>query len=138
MGPYSSLSLECVIHPRVRIGRFSMIGPRVCIVGDDHNFDKVGVPMLFSGRPHLRETVIGDDVWVGLGSIIRCGVTIGHGAVIAAGSVVVKDVQPFEIVGGVPAKHLKWRFTPQERQEHLLAIEKTDTRRPFPKPLGHE
>lgn len=53
---------------------------------------------------------IGNDVWVGANSIILRGVKIGNGAIIAAGAVVTKNVKPYEIVGGVPAKHIKFRF----------------------------
>lgn len=54
---------------------------------------------------------IGHDVWIGHGVTILAGVTVGNGAVIGAGAVVSKDVAPYEIVGGVPARHIKWRFT---------------------------
>lgn len=53
---------------------------------------------------------IGNDVWIGSGAFIKNGVTIGDGAIVSAGSVVVKDVPPYAIVGGVPAKVLKYRF----------------------------
>ena len=53
---------------------------------------------------------VGHDVWMGHGAIIMGGVTIGHGAVIAAGAVVTHDVRPYEIVGGVPAKNIGWRY----------------------------
>ena len=56
--------------------------------------------------------VIGHDVWIGHGAIILPGVRIGHGAVVAAGAVVTKDVPPYAIVAGVPARFLKWRFAP--------------------------
>lgn len=58
-----------------------------------------------------RKTVIGNDVWIGFGAIIISGVTIGDGSVIAAGAVVTKDVPPYAIVGGVPARVLKMRFS---------------------------
>ena len=58
---------------------------------------------------------IGNDVWIGEKAIILDGVTIGNGAVIAAGAVVTKDVQPYSIVGGVPAKHIKFRFDEETR-----------------------
>ena len=54
--------------------------------------------------------IIGDDVWIGMDATILSGVTIGQGAVIAAGSVVVKDIPPYAIVGGNPAKVIKYRF----------------------------
>lgn len=69
----------------------------------------------------LAQTTIGNDVWIGSGVKIKTGLTIGDGAVIAAGSVVTKDVAPFSIVGGVPAKLIKMRFSPEiiERLQKL-------------------
>lgn len=67
------------------------------------------------------QIVIGNDVWIGSHSIIMGGVTIGDGAVIAAGSVVTKDVEPYSIVGGAPAKHIKFRFS-EDKIKHLLDI----------------
>ena len=66
--------------------------------------------------------VIGNDVWIGESARIMAGVHIGDGAVIAAGAVVTKDVAPYAIVGGVPAKVIKYRFSPEQIEE-LLKIE---------------
>lgn len=60
---------------------------------------------------------IGNDVWIGLRVLIRAGVTIGNGAVIGMGSVVVKDVEPYSIVAGTPAKHIRYRFDEETRHE---------------------
>lgn len=65
---------------------------------------------------------MGNDVWVGSHVLINGGVTVGHGAVIGAGAVVVKDVPPYAIVGGVPAKVIRYRFS-QEVIDKLLEIE---------------
>jgi carbonic anhydrase/acetyltransferase-like protein (isoleucine patch superfamily) len=62
----------------------------------------------------FKETRIGNDVWIGENSIVMDGVTIGNGAIVAAGSVVVKDVAPFSIVGGVPARLIRLRFVPEK------------------------
>lgn len=59
------------------------------------------------------DIMIDDDVWIGYGAIIMSGVHIGQGAVVAAGAVVTKDVEPYAIVGGVPAKVIRYRFTPE-------------------------
>ncbi|TJX23643.1 MAG: CatB-related O-acetyltransferase [Mesorhizobium sp.] len=66
--------------------------------------------------------VVGNDVWIGSRAIILSGVKIGHGAVIAAGSIVTKDVEPYALVGGNPAKLIKRRF-PDETVAALLEIE---------------
>ena len=65
---------------------------------------------------------VGHDVWIGAGVRFRGGVNVGTGAIVAAGSVVTKDVPPYAIVGGVPAKLIRWRFSEVER-ERLLASE---------------
>ena len=65
--------------------------------------------------------VLGHDVWIGHGALVMPGVTVGTGAVVASGAVVTKDVPPYAIVAGVPAKPLKYRF-PSEIQEKLLAL----------------
>jgi len=72
----------------------------------------------FRGEP----TIVGNDVWVGAKAVILRGVTIGDGAVIAAGAVVTSDVEPYSIVGGVPAKPIRYRVEPELR-ERLLALQ---------------
>ncbi len=65
---------------------------------------------------------IGHDVWIGARAIILRGVTLGHGAVVAAGAVVTKDVEPYRIVGGVPATPIRWRF-PSDLRIQILDLE---------------
>ena len=67
--------------------------------------------------------VVGDDVWIGLDVIVNSGVKIGQGAIVAAGSVVVKDVPPYAIVGGNPAKFIKWRFESELVREQLQQVD---------------
>lgn len=71
------------------------------------------------GMPYTKgDIVIGNDVWIGTGVTILSGVTIGHGAVIAAGAMIVKDVEPYALVGGTPARIIRFRFN--EKQIKLL------------------
>lgn len=65
--------------------------------------------------------LIGHDVWIGHGAVVMPGLSIGHGAVVGAGSVVTKDVAPYEIVGGVAASHIKWRFS-ENVKSRIIAL----------------
>lgn len=127
----------CRIDPLVSIGRYSMLASHVAIIGDDHRTDIPGVPTQFSGRPEQRRTRVGDDVWIGYRSIVRRGVRIGSGAIIGAHSVVTRDVEPYEVVAGVPARRLGWRFSePNDIRSHnnMLAGELMSPS--FADPLG--
>lgn len=122
-GPFSFIGSKCVIYSDVVIGEYSMLGPEVLVIGGDHKYDVVGVPMIFSGRDDSKKTVIGKDVWIGARCIIKRGIKIGDGAIIAAGSIVTKDVDSFSIVGGAPAKFIKFRFNDDnDRNSHQLLI----------------
>lgn len=101
---------RCHINPKVKIGAFTMLANDVRIMGGDHRYDIPGMPIMYSGRGELKPTTIGRDCWIGAYSIIMCGVNIGVGSIIAAGSIVTKDVEPYSIYGGVPAKKIKNRF----------------------------
>jgi acetyltransferase-like isoleucine patch superfamily enzyme len=109
-GPHCFINRDCWICPGVRMGRYVMLAPEVAILGGDHVIDVAGQPIIFSGRPDMTTTTIGDDVWIGFRAVINAGVTIGNGAVIAAGAVVSKDVEPYAIMGGVPARKIGERF----------------------------
>ena len=127
-GPYSFIADGCRIGPRVSIGAYTMFGPNVVVTGSDHNFDVPGVPMIFSGRPVLSKTVIGDDVWIGHGTVIMSGVTIGDGVIVGANSVVTKDLQAFGIYAGAPAVRIKERFETAEDIESHKAMLKQPAR----------
>ncbi len=113
-GAYSFIADGCRICPKVSIGTYTMFGPHVTVTGSDHRFDVPGIPMIFAGRPELNETIIESDVWVGYGAVIMAGIRIGRGAIIAANSVVTKDIPAYEIHGGTPAKKIKDRFASKE------------------------
>lgn len=109
-GPYCHFGENCYIGQNVIIGKYFMCGPEVVIAMGEHNFKSAGVPIIFSGQPKIKNTIIGDDVWVGYRALIRQGIKVGNGAIIAMGATVTKDVPAYAIVGGVPAKVLGYRF----------------------------
>lgn len=117
-GCYSYVGPNSVIYPKVAIGNYTMLANNVSIMGGDHKFDIPGIPIVFSGRSGVKPTIIGHDVWIGAHSLVMCGVEIGNGAIIAAGSVVTKDVPSYTVFGGVPAKEIKRRFTEKEINLH--------------------
>jgi chloramphenicol O-acetyltransferase type B len=116
-----------------KVGAFSGIAKRAIIGGGgDHPLDQVSFHSVFyKSDPYqhpcfrftnndkfddkIKKVIIGNDVWIGSDAIVKQGVIIGDGAVVATGSVVVKDVPPYAIVGGVPAKIIKYRHNEELR-----------------------
>ena len=128
---YVYIGPECIIGPSVELGAYTMLGPRVIFTGDDHVFDSPETPIIFSGRPTLRPTIVGRDVWIGAQAVIMAGVTVGDGAIIAAGAVVKRDIDPCEIHGGIPSKKIRDRFkTIDQKKKHLEMLKQ--------KPIGGE
>ena len=110
----------------LRIGAYCSIASGVQIfLGNHHRTDWVSsypFPAFFKEATHITDfgvsrgnVTIGSDVWLCANSTILSGVTIGHGAVIGTGSIVTKDVEPYAIVAGNPAKHVRWRFAEATR-----------------------
>ena len=96
------------VNEKIIIGQNVMIADAVSIRDTDHNHDDINIPMVNQGII-TSPVIVGDDVWVGYGATILKGVEIGNGAIIAAGSVVTKNVPPLAVVGGIPAKIIKMR-----------------------------
>ena len=120
---YVFLGKGCLIPPNVTIGKYTMFAPKISILGGDHNFSDPSKPIIFSGRPKMNETVIGEDVWIGSNVLIMAGITIGNGAIVAAGSVVTKNIPSYAIYGGNAAKLIKMRFTAEEIEVHKAMLE---------------
>lgn len=108
LGNYSELGTNCIIQSNTFIGDNVIMGPDVKIYTKNHKFDRLDLPIQDQGHTE-EKTVIGNDVWLGANVIVLPGVTIGNHVVVAAGAVVTKDIPDYAIVGGIPAKILKYR-----------------------------
>jgi acetyltransferase-like isoleucine patch superfamily enzyme len=119
LGNRVGIGYNCLFQCDIRIGNEVMIASDCAFVNrDDHIYNIVGQTMWESGRGDQFKIIIEDDVWVGHGVIVVAPAHIGRGAILAAGGVVVTDVPNYAIVGGVPAKVIKMRFTEEEISEH--------------------
>jgi chloramphenicol O-acetyltransferase type B len=122
IGRYSQIECDALIGNNV------IFANAVALVGRyDHNYQQIGTPTRLASQIRHSDynwkglnskVTIEDDVWVGYGSIILSSVKIGRGSIVAAGSVVTKDVEPYSIVAGNPAKFVRYRFSQDEIKEH--------------------
>ena len=120
IGNFSYLGFRCVVT-KALIGRYVSIGDNVTIGPGEHNLTGISTSNYFNSNDYheltSKECIIGNDVWIGVDSIVLRGVKVGDGVVIGANSVVTKDVPDFAIVVGSPAKIIKYRFP-----EHLRKL----------------
>lgn len=113
-GKNLKIGKHCHINEKVfiqgaTIGDYVMIAPGTSILNNSHGYKDKSSPMIKQAMILNSNPVIEDDVWIGRNVIILHGLRIGEGSIIAAGSVVTKDVEPFTVVGGVPAQLIKYR-----------------------------
>ena len=122
IGDFSYVNCGAIIASG-KIGRFCSIGPYALIGLADHPTNYLSTsPLLYGGNNIFRSRnswndfpsppEIGSDVWIGAQAFVRQGVRIGSGAIVGAGAIVTRDVPPFGIVAGVPAKLIRYRFEP--------------------------
>lgn len=150
IGAFSYFNDNAYIRAVRKIGRFCAIGPNVQLGLPEHSVNSLSPHIIFPNQDarwtygftnyatdnpiikdinkaqveELKKPMIevGNDVWIGANAIVMRGVKIGNGAIIAAGAVVTQDVKPYEVVGGIPAKHIKYRFS-EEVIEKLQTLE---------------
>jgi len=136
VGKYSRIGANCQVT-NAEIGNFTAIGKDTVITVGQHPTNYLTSHSIFYKKGNWgwhddwiapidfksdKRVIIGNDVWIGRQCIILDGVKIGDGAVVATGAVVTKDVPPYAIVGGVPAKVIKYKF-PQEEIDRLEEIQ---------------
>lgn len=109
LGDNSGIGVNAFISAHVSIGNDVMMGPDCVILTSNHGFASLETPMWKQPSSEPKPVKIEDDVWIGARVIILPGVHVGTGSVIGAGSVVTHDVEPYSIVGGNPAKLIRYR-----------------------------
>lgn len=109
LGDNSGIGVNAQIASYVTIGNDVMMGPECMMYTTNHGMSRTDIPMWKQRSSEPRPIIIGDDVWIGSRVIILPGVHVGNGAVIGAGSVVTKNVEPYSIVAGNPAKLVRMR-----------------------------
>ncbi|WP_281290928.1 CatB-related O-acetyltransferase [Halopseudomonas laoshanensis] len=144
---HSFCGYDCDIF-QANIGAFTSIANGVVIGGARHPMEWVGMsPVFYSGRDSVKskfsehplelvpKATIGNDVWIGRSAIILSGVSVGDGAVVGAGSIVTKNVPPYAVVAGNPAKIIRYRFEERIIRE-LMSIKWWEFTEPHLKELG--
>lgn len=143
IGSFTYIGRKCEVYSTHSIGRYCSLGQEILVGLGPHPTDWLSTSTFFyrknmwAGSPMIdefyashdvefeaikRPVVIGNDVWIGSRAVVMAGVQVGHGAVVASGAVVTKDVEPYSIVAGVPAKPMRKRFD-EITVERLLASE---------------
>jgi acetyltransferase-like isoleucine patch superfamily enzyme len=112
VGPNTYVQSGCILKAfagNITIGANCMIADHCALTPYQHSFADIHRPMREQALTSRGDIVIEDDVWLGLNACVMDGVTIGQGAIVGAGAVVTKDVPPYAIVGGVPARVIRLR-----------------------------
>lgn len=124
MGYATTLGYNNFLHGDIEIGKYCQLGADVAIHSTNHPTSYLSTYInknLFDGElsklKEIKKIRIGHDVWIGHNAIIVGNVNVGNGAVIASGSVVTKDVEPYSVVAGVPAREIRKRFSDEVIKE---------------------
>jgi len=109
IGKHVRINENVFLQGSITIGDFVMIAPNVSIYTKTHRYGDINTPMVLSGESETKTVTIENDVWLGLNAVVLPGITVGKGSIIGANSVVTKNVEPYSIIGGVPAHLIRKR-----------------------------
>lgn len=129
-GDGTRINGKCVIKGagKVIFGNYCAVGEELRIISSNHDISDINLQFALQKRigleinPISKSVIIGHNVWIGDSVIVLPGIKVGNGAILAAGSIVTKDVPPYGVVGGCPAKVIKYRFD----KEKIAEIEKSE------------
>ena len=109
IGKHVRINEQVFLQGEISIGDYSMLAPNVAIYTKTHVYDNPNVPMVTAGETPTKPVVLEEDVWLGRNVVVLPGVTIGKGSIVGANSLVNKNVAPYSIMGGVPARLIRSR-----------------------------
>ncbi|WP_263649783.1 acyltransferase [Rasiella rasia] len=109
IGTHVRVNEHVFLQGKISIGNYVMIAPNVAIYTNSHEFADLETPMVLQGDTETNAVVIENNAWLGRNVVVLPGITVGEGSIVGANSVVTKNVAPFTVVGGVPAKLIKTR-----------------------------
>ena len=119
IGDRSQLGENLKAESDLMLGDDVVMGPDVIMMSSGHAFHRLDIPINQQGALPRRPIIIGNDVWIGTRVIILPGIQVGDHAIIGAGSVVTKDVPPLAVVGGNPAKVIRFRTSHSSKEVHM-------------------
>jgi len=108
IGDHCQINTRCRLV-NVKLGNYVMIAPEVVFVSQFHRSDSLEIPMSKQGVIDFPQTIIEDDVWIGYRAIIMPGLLVGKGSIIGAQAVVTKNIEPYTVVAGIPARVIRTR-----------------------------
>ncbi|NDL66507.1 acyltransferase [Anaerotalea alkaliphila] len=115
LGDRSGIGQNARIQGPLHIGNDVMMGPDVLIYTRNHETARTDIPMIDQGESDPLPVVVEEDVWIGARVVLLPGVRVGRGSILGTGAVVTRDVPPYSVVGGVPARILKSRKKMEEQ-----------------------
>lgn len=109
IGTYARINEHVFLQGKITVGNHVMMAPYVAIYTNTHEHARTDIPMVMAGDTDTKPVTIENNVWLGRNVVVLPGITVGEGSIVGANAVVTKNVAPFTIVGGIPAKEIRKR-----------------------------